>query len=63
MKHIEDRAFVDCHDLESINIPASVERIGEDAFLNCGDLVMTVCKESYAVSYAKENDIDYRYSK
>jgi hypothetical protein len=36
-----------------------VTEIGEDAFMECEELVLSVAEGSYAEEYAKENDIPY----
>ena len=57
---IGDFAFQFCNTLQSIEIPESVTSIGEDAFDGCDELVITAPAGSYAIEYAKENDIAYK---
>ena len=52
-------AFANCTDLEKILIPASVTKIGEDAFKNCEKLTIFAPKGSYAETYARENGIQF----
>ena len=58
---IGDYAFSWCTSLSSITLPSSVESIGKEAFANCPNLTLTVPRDSYAASYAKENGIPYEY--
>ncbi len=44
-----------------IVIPKSIIDIDEYAFDNCKDLVLLVCKGSYAEAYAKNYNLNYRY--
>ena len=57
---IESCTFDGCSSLQSIIIPDSVVEIGEDAFDGCDELVITAPAGSYAIEYAKENDIAYK---
>ena len=54
---IGESAFEGCGDLDSVEIPASVTSIGKYAFIGIENL--TVPADSYAETYAKENDIPY----
>ena len=45
--------------LESVMIPSSVTSIGRNAFAMCDKLTITAPKDSYAIGYAKENNIQY----
>ncbi|MDR1292348.1 MAG: leucine-rich repeat protein [Clostridiales Family XIII bacterium] len=56
---IGDGAFGECTSLESVYIPSSVTSIGRDAFYECINLLLKVHSDSYAQSYAIENDIPY----
>ncbi len=56
---IGERAFENCAGLVKIGIPASVESIADNAFKGCDDLCIYCTKDSYALSYAVENDIRY----
>lgn len=61
MQSIRYSAFSGCDNLKKINIPASVDTIGEYAFENCENLTVTVKKGSFAEKYCKENNINYIY--
>ena len=58
---IGDCAFGSCTSLTSVSIPDSVTSIGDYAFDNCPNLTLTVPRNSYALEYAKTNDIPYTY--
>ena len=55
--NIEDKAFAFCENLTNMYIPSSVSIIGNDVFKDCDRLMITTLKNSYADSYAKENNI------
>lgn len=57
---IENGAFASCF-LTSIVIPDSVTFIGDEAFSGLPDLTLTVPRNSYALEYAKANNIPYTY--
>ncbi len=62
LKTIEYGAFWCCENLQKVSIPKSVRNIGQKIFFGCNkDLVLKVCKGSYAEIYAKENNIKYSY--
>lgn len=58
---IGDYAFFDCDSLTSITLPASVTRIGDIPFSSCLRLILRVPRDSYAATYAQENDIPFEY--
>ncbi len=58
---IGDRAFYYCDSLTSVSIPNSVTSIGDYAFGDCSNLTLTVPRNSYALEYAKTNNIPYTY--
>ena len=58
LKRIEKLAFGNC-DIGRIFIPQSVEYIDSTAFSNCRNLVIECYKDSYALQYAEENQIDH----
>ena len=58
---IGEEAFYSCDSLGSVTIPASVTEIGENAFLSCNALILTVEQGSYAHEYAETYDIPYTY--
>ena len=58
---IGEGAFYSCRFLDSITIPGSVTYIGDSAFTNCPYLTLTVPRNSYALEYAKANNIPYTY--
>lgn len=60
---IGDYAFYGCSSLSEVGIPEHVENIGQSAFGKCADgLTLVVDKGSYAESYAKSNEIQYKYT-
>ena len=59
---IEDGAFSYCDALSSIELPDSLLDIGYGAFSGCDALTLTVGRDSYARSYARENHIPYTYA-
>lgn len=61
LRTISDQAFYDCPALTSISIPASVESIGRDAF-DQESITLEVPADSYAVGWAQQNNIAYRYT-
>ena len=58
---IGDSAFYSCYHLTSVSIPDSVTSIGDSAFYYCFILTLTVPRNSYALEYAKTNNIPYTY--
>ena len=59
LRSIGKLAFANCCSLEKIVIPDSVTSIGENAFMGCDDLVIFCTRRSYALSWAKENGVQY----
>ena len=55
-------AFANCSSLTDITIPESVIVIKGSAFDYCENLTISVCRDSYAEEYCKENDLNYSYS-
>ena len=58
---IGDCAFLFCSSLTSVSIPDSVTSIGNRAFVGCPNLILTIPRNSYALEYAKTNNIPYTY--
>ena len=54
-------AFSFCDELTTITLPRSVTSIGEGTFFGCSNLTLTVDHDSYALQYARENDVPYTY--
>ena len=52
-------AFAECKSLERVDVPKSVTDIQAAVFKNCPNLVLGVYKDSYALQYAEENEIDH----
>lgn len=52
-------AFVNCINLSTIRLPNGVKKISKDAFINCPKLVIHAPKGSYAIKYAKAQEIKY----
>ena len=46
MKQIGDKCFYSCKQLQSINIPANVTKIGKDAFAECDALEQVEISEN-----------------
>lgn len=54
--------FLGCNSLSSIKLPKNITNIEDRAFEGCSsDLTLSVIKDSYAESYAKENGLKYNY--
>lgn len=61
LKEIGYDAFSDCSNLKSVTILESVTRIGNDAFNKCDKLTIQCVENSYAHTYAIENDIPVKF--
>ena len=59
---IGDWAFEGCSSLSSVTIPDSVTEIGYGAFEDCDSLkTVIVGRDSYALTYCRENGLPYTY--
>ncbi len=56
---IEYGAFYGCSSLKSIDLLSNITSIGSSAFSGCNSLTANVEKDSYAMTYAKNNNIRY----
>lgn len=56
---IGDGAFAQCGSLTKIAIPDSVTQISDNAFQACDQVVIYAPADSYAITYAKENETAY----
>lgn len=56
---IQDYAFADCVNLETALIADSVTEIADTAFDNCDNLNIVCRPNSYAMFYARDNEIPY----
>ena len=61
IKTIGSSAFNGCSKLEKIIIPDSVAEIGKSAFANCNKLVIYCNSNSFAETYAINNNINYQH--
>ena len=59
LQEIDDWAFGGCTSLEYVEIPRSVTEIADTAFTGDLSLTLGVWYDSYAFTYAKENNIPY----
>lgn len=59
-KEINGLVFANCTDLRTVKIPMSVAFIQDNAFLGCSSkLELQVQEGSFALEYAKENNLNY----
>ena len=58
LESIGSLAFADSS-VKTINLPASISYIAEDAFRNCDSMKATVLPNSYAYQYCIDHEIDY----
>lgn len=56
---IKDNAFYDCIRLAKVYLPKSVSIIGKDAFAGSDHLVLYVWENSYAKTYAMQNNLHF----
>jgi len=52
--------FYGCRYGEVVELPASLKEIGKEAFYKCRDLEIHAPASSYAIAYAKENQIPFK---
>lgn len=60
VERIEDYAFADCTSLKKITIPSSVKEISPTAFSGSPSVVIYAPEGSYAISYARAQNIPYK---
>lgn len=60
VERIEEYAFADCTSLKKITIPSSVKEISPTAFSGSPSVVIYAPEGSYAISYAKAQNIPYK---
>ena len=58
-EHIEARAFKGCINLSYVQLSESCTTIEEEAFAGCDNLTIFAPRRSYAIEYAKLNNIKY----
>ena len=56
---IGDEAFSGCEKLQSVEIPATIGHIGENAFAGCPNVTIRCDKDSIAHDYAVANNIPF----
>ena len=56
---VQSKAFANCTSLKYLELYDSVKYIAPNAFDGDNDLVLGVYKDSYALQYAEENEIDH----
>ena len=56
---IENNAFAECYSLTSVTIGNSVTTIGDRVFNHCPNVFLWVYRNSYAYTYAEENNIPF----
>lgn len=59
--NVGSQAFLGCSSLSSIEIPETVKAIGSNTFYSCDSVTLHVKKNSFAHTYAKNNNIDFEY--
>jgi len=55
LKEIGTEAFAFCTGLTNLNVPASIEKFGENVFSGCKSVVLSVTRPSAAHEYAKQS--------
>ena len=59
VKHIGERAFADCRNLDTITLSEGLESIGDDAFSDCKKLTVCATDGSCVEQYVKEYGIPF----
>ena len=59
IEEIGNEAFDSCENLLTLELPSSITEIEPDAFSNCRHLMLFVYPDSYAMNYAKDQDMLY----
>ena len=62
LKEIGDAAFSECHELEKLTIPKRVDHIGEGAFYNLPNCVVTILNEDESAELISEDIFSLHYA-
>lgn len=59
IKRLDGYSFASCTKLKSVGIPDSITNIIETSFLNCNEMVIFCNEDSFAHTYAIDNNLSY----